>query len=98
VLTASEGDGTGLTMPVAWQWPTTGSAAWRRLTVTNDGEVVSPSEAFAARTAIDGRNFVYFRSLIRERRLAFIGCQTFDECIIGEFTKKGDVDAWLRIE
>jgi hypothetical protein len=102
VLAVSEGNGKGLAMPIAWQWTTNGaslaSAPWRRLTVTNDGALVGPSEAFAARAAIDGRNFVYFRSTVRERRQAFLGCQTFDECIIGEFTRKGDVKVWLRIE
>jgi len=71
---------------------------WRRLTITQDRRLTPTEEAFAFRVSSGGRQCVFFRSLEHERRHAFLGCQTFDETIIGEFDKEGDVVPWMRIE
>lgn len=90
-----------LVAAVAWVWNEQGPLVvnpWRRLTVTHDWTLAPAEEAFAFRVSSGGRQCVFFRSLEHPRRHAFLGCQTFDETIIGELDKKGDVLPWMRIE
>ena len=56
------------------------------------------SEGFAARVPVGDRSFVFFRTPLKGRRTAFLGYQSFDECTIGEFTRKGEVVPWMRLE
>jgi hypothetical protein len=98
---SQEESGKRLVAAAAFVWSETGVLSlppWRRLTVTNDGRVVPAEEAFAFRVQADSKQCIFFRALERPRRHAFLGCQTFDETIIGELDKKGDVRPWLRIE
>jgi len=86
---------------LAFVWSEQGPLAinpWRKLTITQDGRLTPTEEAFAFRVPSAGRQCVFYRSLEHERRHAFLGCQTFDETIIGEFDKDGDVFPWMRIE
>jgi len=90
-----------LVAAVAWVWSPSGTLSlppWRRLTITQDGRLTPPEECFAFRVQAGSRQCVFFRALEHPRRHAFLGCQTFDETIIGEFDKKGDVKPWMRIE
>jgi hypothetical protein len=85
----------------AWVWSEKGPLniqPWRKLTITQDRRLTPTEEAFAFRVASGGKQCVFFRSLEHPRRYAFIGCQTFDETIVGEFDKEGDVVPWMRIE
>jgi hypothetical protein len=90
-----------LVAALAWVWSEQGPLTvnpWRRLTVTQDRRLTPTEEAIAFRVPVGGRNCVFFRALEHPRRFAFLGCQTFDETIIGELNKKGDVVPWMRIE
>ena len=90
-----------LVAATAWVWSESGVLSlppWRRLTVTQDGRMTPPEEAFAFRVQAGARQCVFFRALEHPRRHAFLGCQTFDETIIGELDRKGDVKPWMRIE
>jgi hypothetical protein len=90
-----------LVAAIAWVWSPSGTLTlppWRRLTITQDGRLTPPEEAFAFRVQAGSRQCVFYRALEHPRRHAFLGCQTFDETIIGEFDKKGDVKPWMRIE
>lgn len=86
---------------IAWVWSEKGPLnvePWRQLTITQDRRTAPTEEAFAFRVSAGGKQCVFFRQLEQSRRYAFIGCQTFDETIIGEFDKNGDVVPWMRIE
>jgi hypothetical protein len=90
-----------LAVPLVFAWDKKGLAParpWRRLTITNDGPVMSPSEGVGYRLWHQGKNVVVFRSLIGTRRMAFLGHQTFYETLIGEFKKNGTMRDWLSVD
>jgi hypothetical protein len=98
---SQEQRGRRIVAATAWVWSDQGPLTvnpWRRLTITQDRNPTPTEEAFAFRVASGGKNCVFFRSLEHPRRHAFLGCQTFDETIIGEFDRDGDVVPWMRIE
>ena len=85
------------TSRVTWEIEPVGDSC--RLTVTHDRRMVKPDEAQAFRIGVGGRQCVAFRSLKPEFRTAFLGHQTFDECLIGWLNPAArEVEAWLRIE
>lgn len=93
--------GRAMIAPIAIEWgrrPLPAPRVWRPLTVTQDRRVVRPDEAAAWRTPHAGRQLVYFRSTLGVRRLAFLGCQTFNECVIGEMGPKGVLREWLAVD
>lgn len=94
-------DGTRLFMPLVFCWDRAAlapQADWRQLHITNDRRDVPPSEAVAYRVPIAGKQFVFYRALGPARRAAFLGHQTFHECVIGVLNAKGDLDQWTVIE
>ncbi|MBY0589370.1 hypothetical protein K2X85_19515 [bacterium] len=96
-----ESRGQRMAFPLVMGWDKKGLALprpWRRLTVTNDGPVMTPSEAAAYRFSHQGKSVVLFRSLLGTRRMAFLGHQTFYETLIGEFKKDGTLKDWLSVD
>jgi hypothetical protein len=96
-----ESRGERMAIPMVFAWDKKGLGEcrpWRQLTVTNDGPVMSSSEAAAYRFLHQGKNIILFRSLIGTRRMAFMGHQTFYETLIGEFKKDGTVKDWLSVD
>lgn len=71
---------------------------WRGLTITNDRRRVAEEEAVAFRVPIGDTQLVFYRSMGKSRRCAFLGHQTLHECVIGAFGKRGKVKEWVTIE
>jgi hypothetical protein len=94
-------NGRAIVAPIAVEWDRRRLPAprvWRPLTVTQDRRVVAPDEAAAWRVPHAGRQLAYFRSTLGVCRLAFLGCQTFNECVIGEMGPKGVLSEWLAVD
>jgi hypothetical protein len=64
---------------------------WRVLTVTERSTVLGPHLAMAIRVSWGSDSLVFFRSLNRTDRRAFLGHPTAARFLVGLFTKKGDV-------
>lgn len=93
--------GTRLVLPLVIAWGPAAEGAqepWRSLAITNDRRPVGQEEAVAYRVPIAGRQMVYFRALGRAMRCAFLGHQTFHECVLGEFGRGGNLNTWVVIE
>ena len=72
--------------------------AWRSLTISNDRRRVADEEAVAFRIPYQGRNILFFRALMGVNRYAFLGHQTWHECLVGSLKKSGMVDEWLCVD
>jgi hypothetical protein len=95
----SAGQRMALPLVLAWdKRPLQKIRPWRALTVTNDGPVMTSSDAAGYRFIHQGKNIVVFRSLLGTRRMAFLGHQTFYETLIGEFTSEGLMKDWLSVD
>ncbi len=72
---------------------------WRRLTVTERGEVCSPSTAAAVRVTW-GRDetLVIYRSLARPSNRAFLGHQTRARLLVGLFDREGNLTPIFTVE
>ena len=94
--------GEGLFAPLVFDWHpdrTRADAAWRSLTVTEDGRVVPPDIAAGHRLKLGELQLLVFRSLktTGESR-AVLGHHTNNETVIAHFDKKGNVHPILLVE
>ena len=90
-----------LFLPLAMSWDDRRAkkqAEWRHLTITNDRRLVPGDEAVAIRVPAGDRQAVFFRALRTTARYAFVGYQTYSECVIGEIDSAGELNEWLIVE
>jgi hypothetical protein len=73
------------------------TARWRVLTVTERSTVLGPHLAFAVRVSWGSESLVFFRSLNRPDRRAFLGHPTASRFLVGLFSKKGNLEPLLSI-
>ncbi|QDU64390.1 hypothetical protein Pan216_52800 [Planctomycetes bacterium Pan216] len=95
------GRGTRLHMPLVFNWHRKRLPAaieWRQLSMTNDRRPVPADEAVAFRVTHGDDHVVFFRALTEQKRYAFLGHQTVNECLIGAMDETGTLDEWLIIE
>lgn len=72
---------------------------WRVLTVSEKSKACPPGVAFAARVAWGANDsLLIYRSLGRAGLRAFLGHQTRDRFVVGQFDRDGDVDPLLNVE
>jgi hypothetical protein len=99
VTAEQKGAAVALPLLVVWDKKSLGpQRIWRPLTVTSDRVPVATHEAFAVRVPHEGKQMVFFRSLVGTRRFAFIGHQTFYETIVGDIDDKGKLTDWLAVD
>jgi hypothetical protein len=73
--------------------------SWRQLTISEDGRVCPPEEAFAVRVSW-GRDdtLVIYRSLGPPAHRSFLGHQTSARFLVGQFTTEGVVEPLVTID
>jgi hypothetical protein len=95
-------DGRGLMAPLVFDWHPqrrNAEALWRRLTVTENGQVLPGDAAAAFRWKVGREQWLCYRGLKPAAvPRAVLGCHTANETLIGRFDKQGEVDPILMIE
>lgn len=90
-----------LCIPVGFAWSRKELSPhdyWRSLTITNDRRLVSPDEAVAFRIPHANKQIIFYRSHRGVHRYAFVGAQTFAECLIGTIGSDGELTEWVTVE
>ena len=97
-----QGTGSRVVCPLLFDWSPTrrrAAAQWRPLTIAENGRIVTPAEAFAARWRIGDEQWLYYHSLQPgETARTFLGHHSFHETIIGEVSATGDVSQLVEVE
>ena len=95
-------EGEGLFAPILFDWEpgrARGTAQWRTLTVTEDSRVIGGDIASGHRLKINDLQLLVFRSLkATGHSRAVLGHHTWNETVIAQVTKKGDVEPILMVE
>jgi hypothetical protein len=95
-------EGEGMFAPILLDWDSSrsrGAAQWRTLTVTEDGRVIGRDIASGHRLKINDLQLLIYRSLKDTcNSRSVLGHHTWNETVIAQFTKKGDVDPILMVE
>jgi hypothetical protein len=95
-------DGQGLLAPLVIDWHPnrrSADALWRKLTVTEAGQVLSGDAAAAYRWQIGKQQWLLLRALKRAKvPRAVLGLHTANETVIGRFESAGTVNTILAIE
>ena len=102
-LTLSQvAEGEGMFAPILLDWDPSrsrGAAQWRTLTVTEDSRVVGRDIASGHRLKINDLQLLIFRSLKDTgHSRAVLGHHTWNETVIAQVNKKGDVEPILMVE
>jgi len=72
---------------------------WRKLTVTEDGRILPGDAAAGFRVKVGEQHLLAYRKLQKtEQPHSVLGYQTFDETVLGQFDKDGDVTPLLLVE
>lgn len=95
------GSGGNLTMPLALTWAARrvpdAQAPWRQVTITAERQRVDSTRAIALRIPILDQQIIFFRAFTLGAAYAFLGYQTFSECMIGELRKTGTMHEWVLV-
>lgn len=95
-------EGEGLFAPLVFVWHperTRVDAAWRTLTVTENGRVVGPDAAVGYRLKLGNFQLLISRSLRKSGySRACLGHHTFNETVIASFDANGNVEPILMVE
>lgn len=94
--------GGGLYAPIVLDWHPRRRhkpSQWRRLTVTEDGKILSGDVAAGFRVKVGSHHLIAYRRLDKSSEpRAVLGYQTCDESMLGLFNKRGNVSPLLMIE
>ncbi|MCA9128935.1 MAG: hypothetical protein KDB22_17735 [Planctomycetales bacterium] len=72
---------------------------WRRLTVGEDLQIVSPDEAVAYRVQIGKDQWIIYRTLTPVKRRTALGMHTMADFFVGRFSKKdGSIETMVEVE
>lgn len=94
--------GGGLYAPLVFDWDPgrrRKASQWRRLTVTEDGQILKGDTAAGFRVRVGQQHLLAYRSLIKSGQpRSVLGYHTLDETVIGQFDDDGDVTPLLLVE
>jgi len=94
--------GQGLYAPIVLDWHPDRRrkpVQWRKLTVTEDGRILPGDVSAGYRMKIGDQHLLAYRKLQKsDLPQTVLGFQTFDETVLGQFDKNGDVTPLLLVE
>ncbi|MBL8849572.1 MAG: hypothetical protein JNG89_07805, partial [Planctomycetaceae bacterium] len=94
--------GSRVVCPLLFDWSPNrrrAAAQWKQLTIAENGRIVTPAEAFAARWRIGDDQWLYYHSLQPgETARTFLGHHSFHETVVGEVNATGDVNQLVEVE
>ncbi|MGD9856365.1 MAG: hypothetical protein AB7U20_15575 [Planctomycetaceae bacterium] len=102
VILRQQGTGTALFAPLVIDWSPDrrrGPSTWRRLTVAEDGALLSAETAAGFRLRIGKHQWMFYRSLNAGKTArTVLGHHTQHEAVIAEFTADGTVEPLVIVE
>ncbi|WP_145374645.1 hypothetical protein [Symmachiella dynata] len=94
--------GQGLYAPIVLDWHPDRRrkpVQWRKLTVTEDGRILPGDVSAGYRVRLGEQHLLAYRKLQKsDLPQTVLGFQTFDETVLGQFDKNGDVTPLLLVE